>query len=127
MWWFILVHESKNDVMIFIGRPNPEIAPAYAKYYFDRTIGQDNLMDALIKDQQKVIAFIGQIPEDKIDFHYADDKWSLKGVLLHVIETERVFNTAHYGFLAKTKPQLKDLTKVGSANTTILTHERFLT
>jgi hypothetical protein len=77
--------------MIFTGRPNPEIAPAYAKYYLDRTIGQEDLMEALIKDHQKVMDFIRQIPEDKVDFHYADDKWSLKGVLLHTIETERVF------------------------------------
>ena len=39
--------------MSFIGRPNPEFAPAYAKYYFDRTIGQDDLILALEKDLEE--------------------------------------------------------------------------
>lgn len=77
--------------MIFNGRPNPELAPAYAKYYFDRSNGQENLIVSLIENGEKTVAFIKELTEEKADFHYADDKWSLKGVLLHTIETERVF------------------------------------
>lgn len=75
----------------FIGRPNPETAPAYAKYYFDRTIGQDDLIHAMEQDLEDTVSFIETLPESKADFQYADDKWTLKGVLLHVIEAERIF------------------------------------
>lgn len=77
--------------MIFSGRPNPELAPAYAKYYFDRSIGQTDLLQALIENGAKAVSFMRELPEDKADFHYSDDKWSVKGVLLHTIETERIF------------------------------------
>lgn len=89
--------------MSFIGRPNPETAPAYAKYYFDRTIGQDDLMLALEQDLKQTTAFIEGLPENKADFQYADDKWTLKGVILHIIETERVFQYRALRFSRKDK------------------------
>lgn len=89
--------------MSFIGRPNPEFAPAYAKYYFDRTIGQDNLLLALEQDMEQTIAFIEGLPESKADFQYADEKWTLKGVLLHVIEAERIFQYRALRFSRKDK------------------------
>jgi hypothetical protein len=74
----------------FEGRPNPDLAPAYAQYYFDRTIGQTNLLHALEFNKTQVLEFLSTFPVDKADFQYADDKWSVKGVLLHTIETERI-------------------------------------
>ena len=90
----------------FIGRPNPEFAPAYAKYYFDRTIGQDDLMSALEKDLDETANFIANLPESKADFQYADDKWTLKGVILHFIETERIFQYRALRFSRKDKTPL---------------------
>ncbi len=77
--------------MILVQRPNPDHAPAYAKYYFDRTQGEDNLMVALQNNLKMVQDFIQQLPIEKADFQYADDKWTVKGVLMHIIETERIF------------------------------------
>ncbi len=76
--------------MDFEGRPNPDLAPAYAKYYFDRSIGQNNLLHALEHNREQFMQFLASFPADKADFQYADDKWSVKGVLLHTIETERI-------------------------------------
>ncbi|MDR0801166.1 DinB family protein [Fluviicola sp.] len=87
----------------FKGRPNPETAPAYAKYYFDRTIGQDDLILALEQDLERTTAFIKGLPENKSDFQYADDKWTVKGVLLHIIETERIFQYRALRFSRKDK------------------------
>lgn len=90
----------------FIGRPNPEFAPAYAAYYFDRTIGQDDLILALQKNLDETAAFIGSLPESKADFQYADEKWALKGVILHFIETERIFQYRALRFSRKDKTAL---------------------
>jgi len=30
-------------------------------------------------------------PPEKLDYKYAEDKWSIKEVLMHIIDTERVF------------------------------------
>ncbi|WP_186280103.1 DinB family protein [Fluviicola chungangensis] len=90
----------------FTGRPNPEFSPAYAKYYFDRTIGQDHLIHALEKDLNETAAFIAGLPPSKADFQYADEKWTLKGVILHFIETERIFQYRALRFSRKDKTPL---------------------
>jgi len=95
--------EERNP---FIGRPNPEVAPAYAKYYFDRTIGQDDLLLALEKNLVETSGFIAGLPESKADFQYADEKWTLKGVILHFIETERIFQYRSLRFSRKDKTAL---------------------
>ncbi|WP_294669477.1 DinB family protein [uncultured Fluviicola sp.] len=92
--------------MSFIGRPNPEFAPAYAKYYFDRTLGQDDLLLALENNLNETESFIAGLPEEKADFQYADEKWTLKGVILHFIETERIFQYRALRFSRKDKTAL---------------------
>lgn len=95
-----------NEQNPFIGRPNPEFAPAYATYYFDRTLGQDDLLLALENNLNETEAFIAGLPETKADFQYADEKWSLKGVILHCIETERIFQYRALRFSRKDKTAL---------------------
>ncbi len=73
------------------GRPNPEHASAYAKYYFDRTAGQTDLLAALEQNGKEMAAFIRSLPADKADFQYAEGKWTTKSVIAHVNDTERVF------------------------------------
>lgn len=73
------------------GRPNPDHAPAYAKYYFDRAAGETNLIVALENNKKQMLDFIKSLPEEKADFQYAEGKWTLKSVLAHVNDTERVF------------------------------------
>src|SRR6186713_574564 len=95
-----------QDQNKFLGRPNAEFAPAYAKYYFERTIGQEDLILALEKDLDDTARFIASLPESKADFQYADDKWTLKGVILHFIETERIFQYRALRFSRKDKTPL---------------------
>lgn len=77
--------------MSFTGRPNPDFAPAYASYYFELTNPHVDLLLTLQHNLEETMAFIRQIPPEKANFQYADDKWTLKNVILHTIETERVF------------------------------------
>jgi hypothetical protein len=35
--------------------------------------------------------FFFSIPNDKLNHKYADNKWTIKEVLMHIIDTERVF------------------------------------
>ncbi|WP_299549774.1 DinB family protein [Seonamhaeicola sp.] len=42
-------------------------------------------------DANMVLEFFSSIPEDKLDYKYAEGKWSIKEVFQHVIDTERVF------------------------------------
>lgn len=66
-----------------------EYAPYYGTYI--GKVQPDNLMEALQLHTEKFTAFISSIPEAKADFAYAPGKWTVKEVLLHIIDAERIF------------------------------------
>ncbi len=61
----------------------------YYKYYID-LVQQDEIVDALIEGKKSVSAFIKNIPTDKGDHAYAENKWTIKQTLNHIIDTERI-------------------------------------
>jgi uncharacterized damage-inducible protein DinB len=67
-----------------------EYAPGYQKY-FDLVPDSDYL-DLLRKSSTETIAFFESIPDVKLDYRYADGKWTVKEVFMHIIDTERVFS-----------------------------------
>ncbi len=60
----------------------------YYKSYIEK-FAESNILEALAK-QEKNILNIGQIFSDKGDYRYAPEKWSVKEVLIHIADTERV-------------------------------------
>lgn len=48
-------------------------------------------MKFLSSELRDFSTFLGSIPTDKLDFSYEKDKWTIKEVIGHVIEIERVF------------------------------------
>lgn len=74
-----------------IGHPNLAHAPAYARMYFERLKDEEHLGIALASERQVVEQFIANIPEEKAAFAYAEGKWTIKQLLIHCIEAERVF------------------------------------
>jgi DinB superfamily len=70
--------------------------PANNEYdpYFQRYLGQvpEGEFGFLFDEStSKVVQFFGSIPNEKHDFSYSIGKWSIKTVLMHLIDTERVF------------------------------------
>jgi uncharacterized damage-inducible protein DinB len=51
----------------------------------------DDLPTALEKHQTDLISFLKDIPKKKWHHRYAEDKWSIKEVVQHIIDAERVF------------------------------------
>jgi hypothetical protein len=73
-----------------IARPETsEFAPFYAGY-----IGKvpDSGPVGLLKDQIKQLEALRSLPEDKSNFAYADGKWTVKEVIGHLADGERVFS-----------------------------------
>ncbi len=70
-------------------RPEASEYPAYYQSYLDLVRGNDVLK--ALKDQViDIQAVISEIPEDKENFAYAESKWTIKQVLGHVVDTERI-------------------------------------
>jgi uncharacterized damage-inducible protein DinB len=53
-------------------------------------VEQDDLKEAFSKHGDAV-AFLKNIPEEKWSYRYAEGKWSVRGVVQHVIDAERIF------------------------------------
>ncbi|RKE95290.1 DinB family protein [Ichthyenterobacterium magnum] len=69
---------------------NNEEYNSYYQPYIDKTEAL-SLREGLKLKGDATIAFFESIPEDKFDYRYANDKWTIKEVLQHIIDTERVF------------------------------------
>jgi uncharacterized damage-inducible protein DinB len=74
-----------------IAKSKPEDAPPYYQKYID-AVSDTDLIAALENEMQDALALMRNIPEDKGTFAYAEGKWTIKQVISHVIDTERIFN-----------------------------------
>ena len=73
-----------------IGRPGPDEAGAYFYRYIDR-IASDDIVGVLESQRASTLAFLGGISEARSLHRYAPDKWSMRELLGHVNDGERVF------------------------------------
>lgn len=72
------------------GRPElNEAAPYYFKY-IDQAQG-DDIVAVLETQLDEPLAFLAGISEEKSLHRYAPEKWSIRQVLNHITDTERVF------------------------------------
>jgi hypothetical protein len=78
---------------VLIGLPKPEHAAKYFDHYLKLASIHTDLLLSLAENRDEVVKKIIEIPEQKGDYAYAKDKWSVKGVLLHIIDTERIFQS----------------------------------
>ncbi len=52
----------------------------------------ENLIEDLEISLHQFIKFVQDIPMDKFDFRYAEEKWTIKEIIQHLIDAERVFS-----------------------------------
>ena len=57
--------------------------------YIDRVTHLD-VLDALAFAHEQTLKTLGSIPEEKGSFRYAEGKWSIKEVIGHIIDCERI-------------------------------------
>lgn len=67
-----------------------EYKPAYQKYL--DIVETDNFYAQFDTITDDAIAFFKSIPNDKLNYRYAENKWTIKEVLMHIIDTERGFS-----------------------------------
>lgn len=72
-------------------RPQANDFPPYFEKYIS-LVEAEELLTAVKKYTEPLNAFYINLPEDKADYRYAPGKWTLKELLLHVVDTERIMS-----------------------------------
>lgn len=65
----------------------------YNKFYqtYISTLNEITVLESLYNGKENLINYIKTVGDDKWSYAYATGKWTVAEVLLHVIDTERVF------------------------------------
>lgn len=50
-----------------------------------------DLIEGLEIGLDQMVSFMESIPTDKLEYRYAEGKWTIKDILLHLIDAERIF------------------------------------
>jgi len=78
--------------MRVIPKPQPGEYPPYADMYI-RLLPDDGLiLDHLSTQVARTRSFISSIPPTRLLHRYAPDKWSIKDILVHIVDDERIFS-----------------------------------
>lgn len=70
--------------------PPSEYAPYYAPYI--AALNDGDMIEELEISLHEFIRFVQDIPLGKHDFRYAEGKWTIKEIILHLIDAERIFS-----------------------------------
>ena len=70
---------------------NPNEFDVYYQRYIDKLDDKTELIQGFIDGKTQLVSFFKSIPERKLNFRYQSEKWSIKEILQHLIDTERIF------------------------------------
>jgi hypothetical protein len=81
-------------------RPDLNRIPSFYHSYINQ-VNEDDLATAFKNHTKKNVEFLNSIPAGKVDYAYAEGKWTIKEVLQHIIDGERVFSYRSLRFARK--------------------------
>ncbi len=64
--------------------------PSYFGTYISK-VNENDCISALENTEKEILSFLKSIPENKGDFAYAPGKWTIKQLIIHISDAERVF------------------------------------
>jgi uncharacterized damage-inducible protein DinB len=67
-----------------------EHAPEFSN--FVALVGEGDIIQTLERQIENSLSLLRTIPSDKANFRYAPEKWSVKELLGHLIDSERIFS-----------------------------------
>jgi uncharacterized damage-inducible protein DinB len=71
-------------------RPDLDTVPPFYKRYVEH-VKEFDMFHILDDSNKQLLALLGTIPEEKGAFRYAPGKWSIKELLCHMMDAERIF------------------------------------
>ncbi len=90
-----IVFLKKNRILAVknygMAKPSPSTYIGYFKRYID-LVEEEDLMTAFKKQTAGLSPFLQSITEEKSTYAYAENKWTIKELLQHAIDTERILS-----------------------------------
>ena len=74
-----------------MSKPFPTTYAAYFQKYIDQ-VQDDDLLTGFTRQADPIKSLLYSIDEQKSTYAYAPGKWTLKDLLQHIIDTERILD-----------------------------------
>jgi uncharacterized damage-inducible protein DinB len=89
-------------------RSNDLTPDEYAPYQeaYISTLDNVGLLEELEISLHRFIHFVREVPMDKFDYRYAPGKWTIKDIIQHLIDVERIFAYRALAFARNDKTSL---------------------
>src|ERR1700749_1703157 len=84
---------------------NLDSVPSHFKNYI-KQVEETDVLQALRLSGARSQVLIHSIPADKADYRYGDGKWTIRELLCHIIDAERIFAYRALRFARNDKTQL---------------------
>jgi len=86
--------------------PSKDEYPAYAEMYMKWVKKDGSLIKQLEDSLTKTQKLISALSEQELNFRYQNNKWSIKEILVHIIDDERIYGYRALAFARKDKTNL---------------------
>lgn len=73
-----------------ISRPQSDEYPPYYTQYISKVIG-DDLFAAMQTTHRETQTLLGSLSDEQLQYRYAEGKWTIKDIIGHLIDAERIF------------------------------------
>ena len=77
--------------MKIITKPDEGEYASYTIMYIGLLPNDGLVLKHLSYNANKLVEFIQSLPEEKLTSRYAENKWTIKEILVHIIDDERIY------------------------------------
>ncbi len=74
-----------------ISKPKAGQSPSWADVYLEK-IPDGEVMEYLDSGADLMLEYVENLTDEQLLYSYAENKWTIKEVLVHIMDAERVFN-----------------------------------
>ncbi len=86
-----------------VAKPEAHQFPSWASVYIDKISDDGHVLDHLQTALEDLVQTIEPLSEEQLLYRYEADKWTVKEMLVHIMDAERVFTYRGMGCARKDK------------------------